>query len=120
MARYEEVTEKFERAGGYELEHKVEQVLEGLGFVPAQFDLAIDQLSGGQKTRAALGRALLSDPDLLLLDEPTNHLDLAAIEWLENYLVAWAGTVLCASHDRLFLDRVTGRTLDLDGGVVES
>src|SRR4051812_21185294 len=120
ITAYETVTATFEQAGGYNLEHRIEQVLEGLGFRRAQFETPLAQLSGGQKTRAALGRALLSDPDLLLLDEPTNHLDLAAIEWLENYLVGWAGTVLCASHDRRFLDRVTGRTLDLEGGVVES
>jgi len=120
IAAYEQATARFEQAGGYDLEHRVQQVLEGLGFHRAQFDTPLGSLSGGQKTRAALGRALLSDPDLLLLDEPTNHLDLAAIEWLENYLQAWRGTLLCASHDRRFLDRVATRTLDLEGGVVES
>jgi ATP-binding cassette, subfamily F, member 3 len=120
IADYEAVTGAFELAGGYELEHRIEQVLEGLGFRRAQFDAPLARLSGGQKTRAALAHALLAGPDLLLLDEPTNHLDLSAIEWLESFLQGWPGTLLCASHDRRFLDKVSTRTLDLDNGVLES
>ena len=119
MREYEAVTHRFELFGGYELERRIEQTLEGLGFRPSQFEVPIGVMSGGQKTRAGLARTLLRGPDLLLLDEPTNHLDLAAIEWLETFLATWPGTLLCASHDRRFLDRVTTRTLDLEFGTLE-
>jgi ATP-binding cassette subfamily F protein 3 len=118
MREYEAVTHRFEIFGGYEMEHRIEQTLEGLGFRPSQFDVPIGVMSGGQKTRAALSRTLLRSPDLLLLDEPTNHLDLNAIEWLETFLATWSGTLLSASHDRRFLDRVTTRTLDMEHGTL--
>ena len=118
MREYEAVTHRFEIFGGYEMEHRIEQTLEGLGFRPSQFDVPIGVMSGGQKTRAALSRTLLRSPDLLLLDEPTNHLDLNAIEWLETFLATWGGTLLSASHDRRFLDRVTTRTLDMEHGIL--
>src|SRR5690606_8682983 len=86
MERYGELQEKFEFAGGYTYEQRIRRVLHGLSFSPEDYHRPLAQLSGGQKTRALLGRLLLEEPDLLLLDEPTNHLDIDAIEWLENYL----------------------------------
>jgi ATP-binding cassette subfamily F protein 3 len=119
MAHYGELTHRFELAGGYELEHRIDRTLHGLGFEPEQYDQRVAQFSGGQKTRAALAATLLSDPDLLLLDEPTNHLDLAALEWLERFLKTWAGTLIVISHDRYFLDKVTNRTLEMVFGRLE-
>ncbi|MDQ5825159.1 MAG: ATP-binding cassette domain-containing protein [Chloroflexota bacterium] len=114
MAEYEQVTHRFEMAGGYDLEHRIEEVLQGLGFKPGQYTQPLNTMSGGQRTRAALARALLSNPDVLLLDEPTNHLDISAIEWLENFLLNWKGTLLAIAHDRRFLNKVTNRTLDME------
>jgi ATP-binding cassette, subfamily F, member 3 len=114
MQEYERVTTAFEQAGGYDVEHRIEEVLEGLGFRPAQYEQTLQTMSGGQRTRAALARALVAAPDLLLLDEPTNHLDIAAIEWLEGFLLRFPGTLLCIAHDRRFLNKVTQRTLDME------
>ncbi|HJZ50028.1 MAG TPA: ABC-F family ATP-binding cassette domain-containing protein [Roseiflexaceae bacterium] len=119
MERYGELTHRFEHAGGYDIEHRIDRTLHGLGFVEAQYDQPVAQFSGGQKTRAALASALLSDPDLLLLDEPTNHLDLAALEWLERFLKDWEGTLIVISHDRYFLDKVTNRTLEIANGKLD-
>lgn len=116
---YERLSLHFELAGGYDVEHRTDEVLTGLGFSPAQMDEPVATMSGGQKTRVALAKALLSEPDLLLLDEPTNHLDLEMLEWLEEFLVSWRGAFLVVSHDRYFLDRVTTRTLDLSFGRLE-
>src|SRR5258708_31306514 len=102
-----------EHAGGYTSEQRVGQVLDGLGFSREQQAAPAAHLSGGQQTRAALGKLLLQEPDLLLLDEPTNHLDLAALEWLVGYLTGWRGAVIVVSHDRYFLDRVTTRTIEI-------
>ncbi len=113
MERYGEVLHRFEHAGGYDIDRRIAMILDGLGFAAAQRHEPVARFSGGQKTRAALAAALLSDPDVLLLDEPTNHLDLAALEWLERFLRDWDGTLIVVSHDRYFLDRVTTRTLDL-------
>ena len=116
---YERLSLHFEVAGGFDVEHRTEEVLMGLGFSSEQMDEPVRTLSGGQKTRIALAKALLADPDLLLLDEPTNHLDLGMLDWLEGFLSSWRGAFLVVSHDRYFLDRVTSRTLDLSFGQLE-
>lgn len=106
LERYSRAQEHFERAGGYDYEVRIRQVLQGLGFDEEALQMPLSHLSGGQKTRVLLARLLLERPDLLILDEPTNHLDVQAIEWLENTLKGWDGAVLLVSHDRYFLDRV--------------
>jgi len=119
FAEYERLSLHFEVAGGFDVEHRTDEVLMGLGFSSEQMDEPVRTLSGGQKTRIALAKALLADPDLLLLDEPTNHLDLGMLDWLEGFLSSWRGAFLVVSHDRYFLDRVTSRTLDLSFGRLE-
>jgi ATP-binding cassette subfamily F protein 3 len=119
MERYGELTARFEHMGGYEVEPRIKRTLQGLGFHESQHHQRLSQFSGGQKTRAALAATLLSDPDLLLLDEPTNHLDMQALEWLEQFLRNWEGTLIVISHDRYFLDRVTKRTLEIAFGKLE-
>lgn len=116
---YERLSLHFEVSGGYDVEHRTDEVLTGLGFSADLMNHSVLTLSGGQKTRVALAKALLSEPDLLLLDEPTNHLDLQMLEWLEEFLKSWRGAFLVVSHDRYFLDRVTNRTLDLSFGRLE-
>ncbi len=116
MSDYGRLSEQFEFLGGYEIDFRTDQVLSGLGFSEEEFGWQAKYLSGGQKTRLALARALLGEPDLLLLDEPTNHLDLNALEWLEGFLRSWNRAFLVVSHDRYFLDRVTTRTLDMNFG----
>nr|BBH96062.1 ABC transporter [Thermogemmatispora argillosa] len=119
LQRYAELQLRFEHAGGYTYEQRVQQVLDGLGFSRELHDMPIAQLSGGQQRRAALARLLLQEPDLLLLDEPTNHLDLEALEWLEDYLQAWKGALVVVEHDRYFLDKIVTRILELAFGRVE-
>ncbi len=113
VIRYGRAQEAFELAGGYSYEQRMRQVLSGLGFDKADYHRPLAQFSGGQQTRAHLARLLLDAPDLLLLDEPTNHLDLAAVEWLENYLQNWEGTLVVTAHDRYFLDKIATKVWDL-------
>jgi ATP-binding cassette subfamily F protein 3 len=120
MARYDGLLTAFEMAGGYEYELRIKRVLSGLGFARGDFHLPLEALSGGQQTRALLARLLLEEPDLLLLDEPTNHLDLEAVEWLEEYLIAWPGSLIVVAHDRYFLDKVVSRVWDLAYGRLEA
>ncbi|HZO74459.1 MAG TPA: ABC-F family ATP-binding cassette domain-containing protein [Ktedonobacteraceae bacterium] len=119
LARYADLQSRYEHAGGYTYENRVDQVLDGLGFTHEQQAAPVMHLSGGQQTRAALGKLLLQEPDLLLLDEPTNHLDLAALEWLENYLSSWKGAMVVVAHDRYFLDKIVSRTIELAFGRIE-
>ena len=119
MARYGKLQEDFERRGGYTYTTKIRQVLTGLGFSEADYQLDLDHLSGGQRTRGFLARLLLEDPDLLLLDEPTNHLDIAAVEWLEGYLSQWEGAAIIISHDRFFLDKASNVILEMFPGATE-
>jgi ATP-binding cassette subfamily F protein 3 len=114
MKEYSRLSEEFSRSGGYEYNSRVKGVLRGLGFNESQFNLPVKALSGGQKTRLALVKALLDEPDLLLLDEPTNHLDIASLEWLENYLESYKKGVIIISHDRYFLDRTVNRIIELE------
>lgn len=116
LQRYGERQERFERAGGYELEARLARVAAGLGIPESQFARSFASLSGGEKTKIGLASMLLAEPDILLLDEPTNHLDMAAIDWLEQFLQAYAGTVVVISHDRYFLDRVVTKIIELEDG----
>jgi ATP-binding cassette subfamily F protein 3 len=115
---YTTMTEIYNNKGGYTYKGEINKVLKGLGFLENDFDKHIEILSGGQKSRVALCKLLLAKPDILLLDEPTNHLDLSAIEWLEEYLIAYKGTVVLISHDRYFLDAVTEKTLEILNGQI--
>ena len=114
LAAYGPLQAEFERLGGYTYETRIKMVLSGLGFSADEYALPLPQLSGGQKTRALLGRLLLEAPDLLILDEPTNHLDISAVEWLENFLEAFDGAVLAVSHDRYFIDRFATTVLEIE------
>lgn len=120
MHRYSLVTERYERAGGYGCETQVKRVAKGLGFKDEELYQAVDTMSGGQKTRAALAKVLLGEPDILFLDEPTNHLDIRAVEWLEDFISQYPKTVLIVSHDRYFLNCTVTRILELDRGKVFS
>jgi ATP-binding cassette subfamily F protein 3 len=106
LLRYGSLQEKFETLGGYTYESRVQQVLGGLGFTPDEFQMSVNHLSGGERTRLLLAKLLLSPNTLLIFDEPTNHLDIEAIQWLEGYLKNFAGAVLLVSHDRYFIDQV--------------
>lgn len=118
LSDYSRLTHQFELENGYACRSEVTGVLKGLGFTEEEFSKSVDTLSGGQKTRVALGRLLISNPDIILLDEPTNHLDMDSIAWLENYLVNYKGAVFIVSHDRYFLDKVVTKIVEIDHGNV--
>ena len=116
MNQYANMTHQFEMEGGYQYQSELVGVLKGLGFLEEEFNKPMSTLSGGQKTRVALGKLLLTKPDLIILDEPTNHLDMGSISWLETYLLNYKGAVLIVSHDRYFLDKIAGKVIELDQG----
>lgn len=111
---YTRLEENFRKNGGYEYKNRTRSMLRSMGFDDEQQNHPVETLSGGQKTRLALVRALLCEPDILMLDEPTNHLDIPTVEWLENYLAGYKKTLLVISHDRYFLDKVTNRTFEIE------
>lgn len=118
--QYDRLHHQLEQRGGYQLNHKIERILTGLGFASSTFKRPAGQLSGGQQNRLLLARLLLAEPDLMLLDEPSNHLDIEATEWLESFLVGSQQAVLLVSHDRFLLDRVATKTLELVHGTIDS
>ena len=120
MEAYSRLTHEFELENGYAYKSELTGVLKGLGFAEEDFGKMISTLSGGQKTRVALGRLLLSKPDIILLDEPTNHLDMDSIAWLETYLLNYPGAVFIVSHDRYFLDKVATKIVEIDNTKVTS
>lgn len=120
LDKYHRLQTSFENGEGYTYKSKVLGVINGLGFGGDAMNQCINHLSGGQKTRVALGKLLLTEPDLLIMDEPTNHLDLSSIRWLETYLASYKGSVLIVSHDRYFLDRIATHVVEIDHGTVTS
>ena len=118
MEAYSKSTHQYELQNGYAYKSEVVGVLKGLGFDESDFEKKMNTLSGGQKTRVALGRLLLSKPDIIMLDEPTNHLDMNSIAWLENYLVNYDGSVIIVAHDRYFLDKVVTKVIEVERGIV--
>lgn len=118
MNSYTRLTHEFELENGYAYKSELMGVLNGLGFTEEDFTKQVATLSGGQKTRVALGKLLISRPDILLLDEPTNHLDMESIAWLETYLLNYPGAVFIVSHDRYFLDKVVTKVIEIDAGQV--
>ena len=119
LRQYDDLTNRFQSGGGYEMDVEVDKICNGLGISPEQRAQEFDSLSGGEKTRVNLGRLLLEKTDILLLDEPTNHLDLRSVEWLENYINNFKGTVLAISHDRYFIDRIANRVIEITDGHAE-
>ncbi|MCM0598716.1 ABC-F family ATP-binding cassette domain-containing protein [Periweissella fabalis] len=116
LTRYDQLQHDFSMLNGYGYEASIRSILHGFNFTPERFDSSISSLSGGQRTRLALAKALLEKPDLLILDEPTNHLDMTTLSWLENYLQSYTGALLLVSHDRYFLDRVVNEVYDMNFG----
>lgn len=114
VSRFAELSETFEAEGGYAYKNRIRAMLTQMGFGEEFWDIPIDKLSGGQKTRLALVRLLLWEPDILMLDEPTNHLDIDTLAWLENHLQGYKKTILVVSHDRYFLDRITNKILEIE------
>ncbi|SNX53088.1 ribosomal protection-like ABC-F family protein [Thermoanaerobacterium sp. RBIITD] len=120
LEEYSNLIDEYNKNEGYSVDSKVRGVLIGLGFLPSQFDTSVSVLSGGQKTRLMLAKTLLKNPDVLLLDEPTNHLDIPSIEWLEQYLRFYKGTVMVISHDRFFLDKVANRIFEIENKTLKA
>ncbi len=119
LAQYDALMDRFTTGGGYETEVDLQKVVNGLNIPPEMRQREFTMLSGGEKTRVNLARLLLEKTDILLLDEPTNHLDMKSVEWLEEYILRFKGTVLTISHDRYFLDRIVQRIVELRGGKAE-
>ena len=119
LREYDTLTNRFQSGGGYDMDVEVDKICNGLGISADQRNQDFDSLSGGEKTRVNLARLLLEKTDILLLDEPTNHLDLNSVEWLENYINTFKGTVLAISHDRYFLDQVADRVIEITDGHAE-
>ena len=119
LKKYDDLTNRFQSGGGYEMDVEVDKICNGLGITSDQRVQEFASLSGGEKTRVNLGRLLLEKTDILLLDEPTNHLDLRSVEWLENYINSFKGTVLAISHDRYFIDRIADRVIEITDGHAE-
>ncbi|HWC30341.1 MAG TPA: ABC-F family ATP-binding cassette domain-containing protein [Dehalococcoidia bacterium] len=117
---YVELQHRFEHGGGYEYHNRIAHVLIGLGLTRDEWPKPVRELSGGERSRLALAKALLARPDLLVLDEPTNHIDIDAMRWLDDFLARWPGTLLITSHDRYFLDRVAARIWSLEAGRVKT
>ena len=119
LQEYDTLSNRFLTQGGYDMDVETDKICNGLGISAAQRDQLFDSLSGGEKTRVNLARLLLEKTDILLLDEPTNHLDLRSVEWLEEYIRTFKGTVVAISHDRFFLDRVAQRIIEIENGKAE-
>ena len=117
LEAYNRLTTQYDRENGYAYESEITGVIAGLGFGKEDYDRPIASLSGGQKMRVALGRLLLSHPDIVILDEPTNHLDMDSIRWLEGYLASYPGAVIVVSHDRYFIDKITNKIIEIDQGI---
>lgn len=114
LSEYDRLQTSFKKQDGFAIDSKIRGVLTGFGFSEAMYEMPVDSLSGGQKTKLALAKILLQAPNLLILDEPTNHLDMGVLSWLEDYLKGYAGALLIVSHDRYFLDKVVNEVYDLD------
>lgn len=118
MAEYDQLQHDFKESGGFQYEADTRSVLHGMKFFPYMYDQLVSSLSGGQRTRLALAKLLLSKPDLLILDEPTNHLDIETLSWLENYLKSYTGAILMVSHDRYFIDQIVNIVYEVSRGKV--
>jgi ATP-binding cassette, subfamily F, member 3 len=119
LARYGQLQHQWEELGGYNLDTVIKSTLVGLGFSETEFHRPISSFSGGERNRASLAKVLLQKPDLLLLDEPTNHLDIESTIWLEEYLQTFEGSLIVVSHDRVFLDHVVNKVIELDHGLLD-
>lgn len=118
LEQYTRLNHQFELMNGYAYKSEIYGVLKGLGFQENEFDMCVNTLSGGQKTRLSLSKLLLSHPDIILLDEPTNHLDVSSITWLENFLMNYSGSVVIVSHDRYFLDKIVSKVIEIDNKTI--